>query len=263
MANVLEKILRRKEIEIKERQGLIPIDQLIVNADLAPAPRGFMGKITLTIQAGEPAIIAEIKKASPSKGVIRESFDPVSIAESYMIGGATCLSVLTDVDFFLGSDADFKDVRQTCNLPMIRKDFIIEDYQVYESRALGADCLLLIVSALTSNKLDKLNNLALQLGMDVLMEVHDRYELEVALSIGAKMIGINNRNLTTFETSLETTYSLLEFIPDGIVVVTESGIRSSLNVSSMRSLGVNAFLVGEALMREENPGTMIRDLFFL
>lgn len=263
MANVLEKILRRKETEIKERQGLMPIDQLIVNADLAPAPRGFMSTIILTIQAGEPAIIAEIKKASPSKGVIRESFDPVSIAESYMIGGATCLSVLTDVDFFRGSDADFKDVRQTCNLPMIRKDFIIEDYQVYESRALGADCLLLIVSALTSNKLDKLNNLAFQLGMDVLMEVHDRYELEVALSIGAKMIGINNRNLTTFETSLETTYSLLEFIPDGIVVVTESGIRSSLNVSSMRSLGVNAFLVGEALMREENPGNMIRDLFLL
>ena len=261
MADILETILRRKELEIRERRELIPLDKLIDSVDLATPPRGFVTNIKRTIEAGSPAVIAEIKKASPSKGVIRESFDPISIAEDFMIAGATCLSVLTDVDFFQGKDSDFQRVRQTCSLPMIRKDFIIEDYQVYESRALGADCLLLIVSALAKSKLDELNTLASQLGMDVLVEVHDRNELELALSIGAKLVGINNRNLTTFDTSLDTTYRLLELAPAECIVVTESGIRSRCDVSSMRSKGVHAFLVGEAFMREKSPGRMLSYLF--
>ena len=263
MANILETILRRKKEEISERQRLMPFDRLINSIDSAPQPRGFMRSITRTTEAGAPAVIAEIKKASPSKGVIRESFDPVAIAESYKIGGATCLSVLTDIDFFQGSDAYFEQVRLACTLPLIRKDFIIEAYQVYESRVLGADCLLLIVSALTKAKLVQLSTLASQLGMDVLVEVHNRRELETALLIGAEMIGINNRNLTTFETTLDTTYGLLEFIPHGSIVVTESGIQSRSDVLAMRTRGVNAFLVGEAFMRKDNPGLMLKNLFSL
>lgn len=206
-------------------------------------------------------MIAEIKKASPSKGVIREDFDPAAIAESYEQGGAACLSVLTDVDFFQGADEYLRMAREATQLPVIRKDFIIDDYQVYEARAMGADCILLIVSALTEQQLTHLHDLAQSLGMDVLIEVHDGAELDVALKLDNQMVGINNRNLHSFEVSLDNTYQLLDKIPTGKIVITESGIHSAEDVTAMRARNVNSFLVGEAFMRSERPGERLAELF--
>ena len=258
---ILKKILDRKREEIAERSATVSLEQLKQQAALASAPRGFAAAMTAKIAAGESAVIAEIKKASPSKGVIRENFDPAAIAASYADGGAACLSVLTDVDFFQGADKYLQQAREACHLPVIRKDFIIDQYQIYEARAMGADCILLIVSALAEKQLADLHDLAISLGMDVLIEVHDAAELSIALKLDNPMVGINNRNLHSFEVSLDNTYQLLEKIPDNRIVITESGIHSREDVAAMRQQKVNAFLVGEAFMRSEEPGDRLGEMF--
>ncbi len=258
---ILKKILARKREEIIERSALESLTDLMARAALADTPRGFSAAIAAKIASGESAVIAEIKKASPSKGVIRENFDPAAIAKSYQQGGACCLSVLTDVDFFQGAEHYLKEARDATNLPVIRKDFIIDDYQVYEARAMSADCILLIVSALTEQQLTHLHDLARSLGMDVLIEVHDAAELDIALKLDNPMVGINNRNLHSFEVSLENTYKLLEKIPADKIVITESGIHSAQDVAEMRARAVNSFLVGEAFMRSDDPGARLADMF--
>ena len=258
---VLKKILARKAQEVADRKSLVSIEQLKSQLKNASTPRGFAKALQEKISAGESAVIAEIKKASPSKGVIREYFDPIEIAKSYELGGAACLSVLTDVDFFQGADQYLVDARAACKLPVIRKDFIIDEYQLYESRAMGADCVLLIVSALQPAELYSLHATALALGLDVLIEVHDQRELEIALAVDNPMIGINNRNLHTFEVSLDNTFGLLGQIPSNRIVITESGIHSGGDVKLMRDNNVNAFLVGEAFMRSDNPGQQLKDFF--
>ena len=259
--DILKKILHRKQEEIKERSAKITIQQLQELAEQADPPRGFVESISRKIAAGDAAVIAEVKKASPSKGLLRENFVPAEIAKSYAEHGAACLSVLTDHDFFLGHEAFLKQARDACDLPVIRKDFIIDPYQVFEARAISADCILLIVAALNDNQLEQLSQLAIQLGMDVLVEVHDLDELERALVLNLPLIGINNRDLRTFETSLDTTLSLLERIPEGHIVITESGIHTREDVKRMRENHVNGFLVGEAFMRAENPGLELGNLF--
>ncbi|HID81903.1 MAG TPA: indole-3-glycerol phosphate synthase TrpC [Thiotrichales bacterium] len=259
--DILIKILRRKREEIAERSKNKPIDILIEQVKTADPVRGFIASMEKKINAGELAVIAEIKKASPSKGLLRENFNPSEIAKSYAQAGAACLSVLTDKDFFQGSEEYLQQARTACDLPVIRKDFIIDPYQVYEARAINADCILLIVAALDDAKLLALTNLAHELKMDVLMEVHDADELERALKLPVKLIGINNRNLRTFETSLDTTLNLLGKIPDDRLLVTESGIHTSEDVQRMRDANVNAFLVGEAFMRADDPGEAFRQLF--
>ncbi len=258
---ILKKILARKHKEIAERSALVSIAQLIEKAQSADSPRGFAAALEAKLAAGQSAVIAEIKKASPSKGVIREDFDPAAIAESYEQGGAACLSVLTDVDFFQGADEYLQMAREATQLPVIRKDFIIDDYQVYEARAMSADCILLIVSALTEEQLTHLHELAISLSMDVLIEVHDGAELEIALKLHNPMVGINNRNLHSFEVSLDNTYQLLDKIPAGKIVITESGIHSADDVAAMRGHNVNSFLVGEAFMRSEEPGQRLAEMF--
>jgi indole-3-glycerol phosphate synthase len=259
--DILARILARKQQEIAERQRKIPLADIKAKAALASPPRGFYLAIESTIDAGKPAVIAEIKKASPSKGIIREDFDPASIAQSYAAGGASCLSVLTDVDFFQGSDEHLKTARTACKLPVIRKDFMMDPYQVYESRAIGADCILLIVAALDDTLLQELTWLALDLGMDILVEVHDREELERALMLRTPLIGINNRDLRTFNTDLNTTLGLLTDVFPDRTVVTESGIHTKEDVALMRKHNVNAFLVGEAFMKADDPGKKLRELF--
>ena len=257
---ILKKIIARKHEEVAERLQHTSIEQLKSRlADQSPC-RGFVQSMENKLASGHSAVIAEIKKASPSKGVIRESFDPVAIAKSYEAAGAACLSVLTDIDFFQGADQYLVDARGAVALPVIRKDFIVDEYQIYEARAMGADCILLIVAALSAERLVALNALARDLGMDVLVEVHDADELDIALTIPNRLIGINNRNLHDFVTSLDTTYDLLEKISDRIVV-TESGIHTRDHVEQMRSHGVNSFLVGEAFMRAEEPGIELQALF--
>jgi indole-3-glycerol phosphate synthase len=258
---VLQKIIDRKLEEVAERKVNKSIADLKLAITEADAPRGFVRAMEAAISTGKAAVIAEIKKASPSKGVIRKHFDPVQIADSYQRGGACCLSVLTDIDFFQGADAYLQMAHAACTLPIIRKDFILDPYQVYEARAINADCILLIVSALTDQQMVVLDGLAKELGMDVLIEVHDRGELQRALKLDNRLIGINNRNLHTFETSLETTIDLLKEIPKDRIVVTESGILKPGHVARMRSHGVNAFLVGEAFMRAEEPGEKLQELF--
>ena len=258
---VLKKILTRKAQEVADRKSVVSVEQLKAQLEHAFAPRGFAKALQAKISAGESAVIAEIKKASPSKGVIREDFDPVDIAKSYEQGGAACLSVLTDVDFFQGADQYLVDARAACSLPVIRKDFIIDEYQLYESRAMGADCVLLIVSALQPQELYSLHATALALGLDVLVEVHDQRELEIALAVDNPMVGINNRNLHTFDVSLDNTFELLDQIPQNRIVITESGIHSGNDVQLMRDNNVHAFLVGEAFMRSENPGHKLKDFF--
>ena len=258
---VLKKILARKAQEVADRKSVVSVEQLKAQLEHAFAPRGFAKALQAKISAGESAVIAEIKKASPSKGVIREDFDPVDIAKSYEQGGAACLSVLTDVDFFQGADQYLVDARAACSLPVIRKDFIIDEYQLYESRAMGADCVLLIVSALQPQELYSLHATALALGLDVLVEVHDQRELEIALAVDNPMVGINNRNLHTFEVSLDNTFELLDQIPQNRIVITESGIHSGNDVQLMRDNNVHAFLVGEAFMRSENPGQQLKNFF--
>ena len=259
--DILKKIIHRKTEEIVDRMARVSLQEQVERARKGSPVRGFVDHIVHTIQAGQAAVIAEIKKASPSKGVMREDFQPAEIAVSYEKGGASCLSVLTDIDFFQGSDAYLQQARQACSLPVLRKDFIIDPYQVYEARAIGADCILLIVAALSDTQLNELASLAMQLNMDVLVEVHDAEELVRALSLDLPMIGINNRNLRSFETSLDTTLSLLAQIPDDRIVVTESGIHTPADVARMRAHNVNAFLVGEAFMKAEEPGDKLRELF--
>ncbi len=260
--DILQKILRRKVEEVVERSAKLSSRELAKQAEAIAPARGFVHAIENKIRQGQAAVIAEVKKASPSKGLLRENFHPAEIANSYENGGAACLSVLTDADFFQGSEEYLKQAREACNIPVLRKDFIIDPYQVYEARAIGADCILLIVAALGDVLLVELSQLAHHLGMDVLVEVHDAQELERALDLPLKLIGINNRNLRTFETSLQTTIDLLADIPDGKVVVTESGIHSAEDVKLMRDHKVNAFLVGEAFMRAPEPGQALSSLFF-
>ena len=218
--------------------------------------------LALRVSSSEPAVIAEVKKASPSKGVIREDFQPAQIATSYQNGGATCLSVLTDIDFFQGCDEYLQQARSACDLPVLRKDFTVDSYQVVEARAIGADAVLLIAAALDDAQMHELAHTAAEVGMDVLVEVHDRAELERALELSTPLIGINNRDLHTFEMRLETTLDLLPYIPGDRVVVTESGIHTPESVALMRENNVNAFLVGEAFMRAPEPGEKLRELFF-
>lgn len=258
---VLKKILTRKREEVLQRQDKVSIDELLRQADQMPATRGFSSALAKQISLGESGVIAEIKKASPSKGVIREDFDPVAIAKSYQQGGATCLSVLTDIDFFQGADTYLQEARAACELPVIRKDFIIDEYQLYESRALGADCVLLIVAALEPKLLSDLHQTAVSIGLDVLVEVHDQAELDIALSLDNQMVGINNRNLHTFDVSLETTFKLLDQIPEDRIIITESGINSRQDVLAMRDKNVNGFLVGEAFMRCDDPGQALHQFF--
>ena len=260
--DILLKILTRKKAEIAARKNLVTFSQLQAALPSASAPRGFIQSLRDKNAQGLSAIIAEIKKASPSQGVIRENFDPVEIAQSYANAGAACLSVLTDVDFFQGHDDYLVAARNACSLPVIRKDFIIDEYQIVEARTLGADCILLIVSALDDKALNHLHQVANDLGMDVLVEVHDQQELDRTVNLNLSLVGINNRNLRTFETSLLTTINLLDQIPDGCTVVTESGIHTSADVKLMRDNNVNTFLVGEAFMRAEQPGEALRSLFF-
>jgi indole-3-glycerol phosphate synthase len=260
-SDILEKILHRKREEIAERSSKVSIQELKARAVQADPARGFIASIEQRISKKQAAVIAEIKKASPSKGVLRENFDPAAIASSYDKHGAACISVLTDKDFFQGGEDYLQQARSACSIPVIRKDFIIDPYQVYEARAINADCILLIVAALGDTELQELLDLAHQLQMDVLMEVHDEAELERALKTGARLIGINNRNLRTFDTSLSTTIDMLDKIPDDRIVVTESGIHTRDDVKLMRDNNVHTFLVGEAFMKAEEPGTKLAELF--
>ena len=262
MSDILEKILATKRDEVAARQAIKPLAEVRREAEAMPPTRGFVQALRDKAKAQTPGVIAEVKKASPSKGVIRENFEPLTIAQSYADGGATCLSVLTDEQYFQGSDAYLKEIAQNVDLPVIRKDFIIDEYQIYEARALGADCILLIVSALNVMRLTVLTTLARGLGLDVLIEVHDRVELESALAQQPTLVGINNRNLKTFETSLNTTIDLLPMIPDGVTVVTESGIATRSDVELMQANDVHCFLVGEAFMRADNPGSELKQLFY-
>lgn len=261
--DILQRILAVKAREIADGQSRVSAAEQRARADRAPAPRDFAAALHAKIAAGKPAVIAEIKKASPSKGLLRENFDPASIAHSYEAHGAACLSVLTDAQFFMGDAGNLRAARGGCALPVLRKDFIIDPYQVSEARAMGADCILLIVAALADAQLVSLGALARELGMAVLVEVHEAGELERALAIStaAALIGINNRNLRTFETKLETTLDLLPHVPAGRLVITESGIHSPEHVARMRASGVNAFLVGEAFMRAPDPGVELARLF--
>lgn len=259
--DILKKIIKRKFEEIEERSANVSLEQLKAQCKDADAPRGFVAAIEQRVCKQRPAVIAEIKKASPSKGVIRENFDPVAIAKSYEKAGAACLSILTDVDYFQGSSQYLIDARAATKLPVIRKDFIVHPYQVYEARAMGADCILIIVAALDDQTMGELINLAHELGMDVLVEVHDRDECERALKLPIKLLGINNRNLRTFEVSLNTTLELLPMIPRDMIVVTESAIHTQEDVQLMREHDVHAFLVGESFMRAEDPGSKLKELF--
>lgn len=261
MSDILKTILARKVEEIRERSARLPLRDLSARCAGLPDSRGFADALHAMIRNGRPAVIAEVKKASPSKGVIRADFRPADIARSYEQGGAACLSVLTDVDFFQGSDAFLQEARAACALPVLRKDFVIDAYQVYEARWLGADCILLIVSALGDAALAELSGLALELGMDVLVEVHDIDELERALQVPVPLVGINNRNLRTFEVNLQTTLAMRDAVPRDRLLVTESGILTRQDVSLMRDNGVQAFLVGETFMRAADPGAELATLF--
>ena len=259
--DILSKILQRKTQEIRTRAEYVSLRELSKQVDMAPAVTPFLGALETRIRSGQAAVIAELKKASPSRGVLREAFEPKQIARSYAHAGATCLSVLTDRDFFQGDEAYLVVARKASGLPVLRKDFIIDPYQVYESRVIGADCVLLIVAALGDASLAELLALTQDLEMDALLEVHDAPELERALALNAPLIGINNRDLRTFNTQLDTTLRLKERIPEDRIVVTESGIQSREDVSLMRNQGVHAFLVGEAFMKADDPGAKLKELF--
>ena len=261
--DILKKILARKEEEIADRLIKTSLSEVKQRASYADDVRGFESALRTRVAAGFPAVIAEVKKASPSKGVLREQFDPAAIATSYARGGASCLSVLTDVDFFQGSDSYLQQARKACALPVLRKDFTIDPYQLYEARALGADAILLIVAALDDTRLVELLELAQALNLDALVEVHDGKEMQRALKTPATLIGVNNRNLRTFETSLETSLGLKAGFPDDRLFVTESGIHSQEDVACMQSNDIHAFLVGEALMRADDPGRKLSELFTL
>jgi indole-3-glycerol phosphate synthase len=261
MSDILQRILATKRAEVEQARAGISLAEMKDRAKKAPAARDFVASIEARITAGRPAVIAEVKKASPSKGLLRAEFDPAAIARSYEAGGAACLSVLTDRDYFQGSPEHLAQARAACSLPALRKDFVIEPWQVYESRAMGADCILLIAAALAKQDMRGLEEAASQLGMAVLVEVHNGEELESALTLKTPLLGINNRNLRSFETRLEATLDLLPEIPPGRIVVTESGISAPQDVARMRAQGVGAFLVGEAFMRAPDPGKALRELF--
>ena len=263
LPTILENIIARKYVEVAERSARVSLAELERLARAADAPRGFAKAMLERVARKEAAVIAEIKKASPSKGVIREHFDHAAIAVSYAKGGATCLSVLTDVDFFQGADAYLQQARAACSLPVLRKDFMVDPYQIVEARALGADCVLLIVSALEDGQMAELASVAKDFNLDVLVEVHDGAELERALkTLDTPLVGINNRNLHTFEVSLDTTLDLLPRIPRDRLLVTESGIINRADVELMQISEVHAFLVGEAFMRAAEPGVELQRLFF-
>lgn len=259
--DILRRILARKAEEITERSARVSMRALGERIEGMPAPRPFADALRTRIAAGGTAVIAELKRASPSRGLLREHFEPAAIAREYEAGGAAALSVLTDGDFFQGADADLEEARAACTLPVLRKDFTIDAYQVYEARALGADCILLIVAALGDASINELAGLAAHLGMDVLVEVHDADELERVLHLDRLLLGINSRDLRTFETNLDTVVELMELIPDDRLVIAESGIHTREDVRRMRNHGVHGFLVGEAFMRAEHPGERLADLF--
>ena len=268
--DILIKILKRKREEVDALCSLKPLNliiddvkSIIANPDVGASSqtRGFVKSIENKLSSGQSAVIAEIKKASPSKGLIRENFMPAQIAQSYAQGGAACLSVLTDIDFFQGSDEYLQEARNACQLPVLRKDFVIDIYQIYEARLIGADAILLIVACLSDMQLSEFSALANELNLDVLVEVHDEEELQRALKLTTRLIGINNRNLRTFATTLDTTINLLTQIPDDRIVVTESAIHSAEDVALMREHEVNTFLVGESFMRAEQPGEKLAELF--
>ncbi|GAB6389915.1 indole-3-glycerol phosphate synthase TrpC [Stutzerimonas marianensis] len=259
---ILEKIISRKHEEVAERRARVGLRELERLAAGADPVRGFAMRLQEQVARKQPAVIAEVKKASPSKGVLRDDFQPAEIARSYEAGGATCLSVLTDVDFFQGADDYLKQARGACSLPVIRKDFMVDPYQVVEARALGADCILLIAAALDDGQMHELADVASAQGLDVLVEVHDGAELERALQLSTPLVGINNRNLHTFEVSLETTLDLLPRVPRDRLVITESGVLHRADVELMEINKVYAFLVGEAFMRAEQPGVELQRLFF-
>jgi indole-3-glycerol phosphate synthase len=261
MTDILQRILARKAEELAERSTKLPLKELSARVKDMPDTRGFAAAIEAKIAEGLPAVIAEVKKASPSKGVIRAEFDPAGIARSYEAGGAACLSVLTDKDFFQGCEDFLQQARAACSLPVLRKDFIIDPYQVYEARAIGADCILLIVAALGDADLLELSLLAADLDLDVLCEVHDAEELERAQAVPVPLIGVNNRNLRTFHTSLDTSLQLQELMEYDRILVAESGIHTPDDVARLREVGINAFLVGEAFMRAADPGLELKRLF--
>ena len=261
MSDILQKILEVKQAEVARAVAKKPYAVVYAEAKAMPPARDFTCALRAKIAAGKPAVIAEIKKASPSRGVIRENFDPAAIARSYEAHGAACLSVLTDVQFFQGSKAYLVEARAACSLPVLRKDFMIDAYQVCRARTMGADAILLIVAALELSQMKELEALAHELGMAVLVESHDAAELDAALQLKTPLIGINNRNLRTFETRLETTLDLLPRISAGQIAITESGILKPADVQLMRGHGVNTFLVGEAFMRAEDPGVELARLF--
>lgn len=258
--DILKRILARKAEEVVTRKQQTPQAELQARLADQDSPRGFYNAIQMQVEAGRSAVIAEIKKASPSKGVLRENYDPAAIAKSYAAAGASCLSVLTDIDFFQGHDDHLVAARAACTLPVLRKDFVIDPYQLYEARALGADCILIIVAALDDQLMQELVWCARDLGLDVLVEVHDREELERGLMLRTPLIGINNRNLRTFETSLDTTLGLLTDVFPDRTVVSESGIHSREDIALLRKRGVHAFLVGEAFMSAPEPGEKLREL---
>ena len=259
--DVLARILAVKRVEIDTAQKARSLASLRAEAEAMPACRDFVGALRSRIQARRPAVIAEIKRASPSKGLLRDPFDPEAIASSYAEHGAACLSVLTDVEFFRGAPEYLALARNACALPVLRKDFMIDPYQVHEARVWGADCILLIASALSRAQMRELEDLATALGMAVLVEVHDAAELELALELRTPLIGVNNRNLRNFETSLDTTLDLLPRIPKDRLLITESGIAQRTDVEKLQQKGVFGFLVGEAFMRAENPGKALEELF--
>jgi indole-3-glycerol phosphate synthase len=259
--DILRRILARKAEEVAQRRALVGDHDIVARAAGVPPPRGFRAALEAKIASGRAAVIAEVKKASPSKGVMRADFRPAEIARSYERGGAACLSVLTDIDFFQGADGYLRQARDACMLPVLRKDFVIDAYQIHEARALGADCVLLIVAALDDAQLVDFSTLAHSLDMDVLVEAHDAAELERALATPARLVGINNRNLRTFHTSLGTTLDLRARVPADRLLITESGIHARADVARMRAAGVHAFLVGEAFMRAPDPGTELERLF--
>ena len=267
MSDILDKIVATKKIEVANCLQKVSLTNQreqaeANNRDALLKPRGFIQAIENKISAGKAGVIAEVKKASPSKGILRNNFVPADIAQSYENHGAACLSVLTDMDYFQGCNAYLQQARAACNIPVLRKDFTIDPYQVYEARAIGADAILLIVACLELNQMKELEACAHELGLDVLVEVHNAPELEQALELRTPLLGINNRNLKTFEVTLQTTLSLMSMVPDNKTLVTESGILSHADVELMRNNQINAFLVGEAFMRATDPGTALSELFF-
>jgi len=261
LPSILQRILETKRREVAERSARLPLSEVVVRAADQPPARGFAARVEAQA-AARGAVIAEIKKASPSAGVIREVFQPAEIAASYEAAGAACLSVLTDEQYFQGADRYLAEARAACSLPVLRKDFMLDPWQIHESRLLGADCVLLIAAALERDRLQELDGLAREAGLDVLVEVHDERELEDALTTGAKLVGVNNRDLHRFVTDLTTSERLRPLIPADRLMVTESGIHTPADVRRLRAADIHAFLVGEAFMRGDDPGRALRALFF-